>query len=870
MANEVVIDFNRRTAMGYSYREMQENLVKAQTGEITGAMRENSNREIAATVASAGLVAESVRRMQTGITTAIDGQTEVMQTGFNLLGSTLEAGFGRVTNELGRMSAEMNMGFARTEAAIDRLSADICGRLDKITNILETPRGTAARELYNNAYINSRKGFYEEALPDVQKAVEMLTADYLSWFLEGWIYAFGASEFSNVIDLDKSIAAYTNAAKYVSPDAEKSKEAKRLAAEIRFYLGLAQYAKSNELFKAGNQAESSALLSTARDSFLRSYQYSNLMLEARYYAARCKALLGDTPGALADLEAVIKGDALYCVKTEIESDFDTIRGDYHWLIEKMRVELYGEAAPVYKKVTDSYNLAKKEGLTQYFEKTVQIAQGPADSNRNGITGSGAAGLDKSPPYFETIPLFEQYISEGFDKNLPYLDMRVKTSPYPALLNVLMKGAEAVFQTEANDEGGVTIVKYGGGDTQVVIPASIGGKPVTVIGERAFEQKKLTSVALPNSVTAIRGYAFSGNQLTGVVISDGVKTIGDSAFYNNQLTSVVIPDSVTTIGADAFSGKHDLSTSIYNKLTSVTIGNSVTTIGSGAFSANELTSVVIPGSVQTIGERAFSGNQLTGVVISDGVKTIGDSAFYNNQLTSVVIPDSVTTIGVDAFSGRRDTIIYNKLTSVTIGNSVTTIGNGAFFANQLTSVVIPGSVTTIGNYAFCSNQLTGVVISDGVKTIEDGAFSFNPLENVTIGANVNVGIWDPKTATRFDSFYNEKGKKAGKYHVSKDRQWYNVAKAGKDSLWIVIGALLGLVPLIGGFVEGHWFIGILSGIATAVVGAFAFTARGWGILALALIGGGIALGIQMEHPVIVGIIGGMAGLVVWGVGVNRNL
>jgi tetratricopeptide (TPR) repeat protein len=256
MANELVIDFNRTTATGYSYRDMQENLGKARTSEITGAMRENSKREIAATIASAGLVAESVRRMETGITTAIDGQTEVMQTGFNSLSNTLDAGFGRVTNELGRMSAEMNLGFARTEAAIDRLSGDISARLDKIANILETPRGTAARELYNSAFTNYRKGFYEEALPDVQKAVETFIADYRSWFLEGKIYAFGAGEFSNVIDLDKAIAAYTNAAKYVGPDAEKSEDVKRLAAEIRFYLGLAQYAKANELFGAGNRADS--------------------------------------------------------------------------------------------------------------------------------------------------------------------------------------------------------------------------------------------------------------------------------------------------------------------------------------------------------------------------------------------------------------------------------------------------------------------------------------------------------------------------------------------------------------------------------------------------------------------------------------
>jgi tetratricopeptide (TPR) repeat protein len=768
MANELVIDFNRKTAMGYSYRDIQENLVKAQTGQITGAMRENSNREIAATIASAGMVAESVRRMETGITTAIDGQTKV-------LSSTLEAGFGRVTNELGRMSAEMNLGFARTEAAIDRLSDDICQRLDKIANILETPRGTAARELYNNAFANCRKGFYTEALPDVQKAVELLSADYLSWFLEGRIYAFGAGEFSNVIDLDKAIAAYANAAKYVSPDAEKSEEAKCLAAEIRFYLGLAQYARSQELFGTGNHAESNALLSTARDSFLRSYQYSNLMLEARYYAARCKALLGDTPGALADLEAVIKGDARYCVKAEMESDFDAIRGDYHRLIEKMRVELYGEAAPVYKEITEAYNLAKQEGLTQYFEKTVQIAQdSPADSNRRRITSSSvvrsaggiiipdraSAGLNKSLSYPETIPLFEQCISAGFDKSLPYLDMRVRIPPYPALLNVLKKSMQ-VFQTGANNDGSITIVKYTGADTQIVIPASIGGKPVRAIGEKAFEQKQLTSVVIPGSVKTIGNNAFAINKLTSVVIPNGVITIGDGAFVNNQLTNVVIPNSVITIENSAFAGNH-------------------------------LTSVEIPGSVTYL------------------------SGFNINQLTSVAIPGSVKTIG-----------------------------DGAFFGNKLTNVVIPDSVTTIGEAAFANNQ----------------------LKDITIGAIVNVGKWDEKS--RFDSCYNGGGKKAGKY-VLENGEWYNAKKESrKTNRWITIGALLGLVPLIGGFVMGHWFIGILIGIATAFVGAFVFRwVRGWGILVLALVGGGIALGIHLDHPFIGGIVGVIAGIKVFGMALEK--
>lgn len=148
--------------------------------------------------------------------------------------------------------------------------------------------------------------------------------------------------------------------------------------------------------------------------------------------------------------------------------------------------------------------------------------------------------------------------------------------------------------------------------EVIIPSTIGGNPVTSIGNGAFSNSQLTSVIIPNSVTSI----------------------GNTAFRRNQLTDVVIPNSVTAISKDAFSS---------NQLTSVTIGNSVASIGDSAFADNQLTSVTIPNSVTSIGESAFEGNQLTSVTIPSSVTSIGQSMFGYNQISEVTIPDSVTSL-----------------------------------------------------------------------------------------------------------------------------------------------------------------------------------------------------------------------------------
>ena len=107
--------------------------------------------------------------------------------------------------------------------------------------------------------------------------------------------------------------------------------------------------------------------------------------------------------------------------------------------------------------------------------------------------------------------------------------------------------------QASDDA-ATLVRYFGSDSKVDIPAELGGKPVTEIGEWAFAYySSLTEVTIPEGVTSIRAFAFrSCSSLTKETISEGVTSIGDSAFaYCSSLTEVTIPKSVTSIEFFAF-------------------------------------------------------------------------------------------------------------------------------------------------------------------------------------------------------------------------------------------------------------------------------------------------------------------------------
>jgi tetratricopeptide (TPR) repeat protein len=317
---------------------VQGSIAKMQTGMQVGltGVQNAVNEQTFALVASQALLARTFNR------------------GFDQVNNTLDMGFYGVSNQLGSMTAAFSMGFARVENV-----------LDKMTDIMNSPLLTQFRELYNRAAERSRKKQFEEALEDTQAALEKNKTDYAAWFLQGVIYAFGESKYSNVVDFDKSIDSLSRAAKYIDPDIAGNDDARRMAAEIHFYLGSARLSKSRALSREDKNAESSETLMKARGSFEESYQYSNKMLESLFNTAKCKSLQGETGGALRDLETLVLEDRNYWIKACADNDFSSMKGQLDSLISKLKNAAFIPAKNDYDRINNLMAELKSLGGATY-------------------------------------------------------------------------------------------------------------------------------------------------------------------------------------------------------------------------------------------------------------------------------------------------------------------------------------------------------------------------------------------------------------------------------------------------------------------------------------------------------------------------
>lgn len=303
---------------------------------------------------------------------------------------------------------------------------------------------------------------------------------------------------------------------------------------------------------------------------------------------------------------------------------------------------------------------------------------------------------------------------------------------------------------------VTITKYTGTESTVILPSTISNWPVTKIGEDALKDNTtITSVTIPASVTEIGSNAFAGcTNLTSV------KYGGDWSKLTIQSGNPAVQDAANAPLFDfAF-----------------TPDNTAVIVRYKGTAAD----VTIPSRykgkpVTMIDHAAFYNSVVTSVTIPDSVTSIRDSAFvFCSQLTNISIPNSVTAIGSFAFDG------CTKLESITLPSSLSTIQSYAFYnCGNLKTIRIPVSVTFIENFAFdgCPSSMT--VTYSGSKTQWDAiskGSNNDVLENNLICAKLEA-TFDPDNG---ESIFKQTIDRGGKFKEpaapSKENHtfagWYN--------------------------------------------------------------------------------------------------
>ncbi len=252
-----------------------------------------------------------------------------------------------------------------------------------------------------------------------------------------------------------------------------------------------------------------------------------------------------------------------------------------------------------------------------------------------------------------------------------------------------------------ENGEVTITDYTGTREHVLIPSEIDGQPVTALADKAFYEKHVTTVVVPDSVTEIGDLCFSGdNYLVSLKLPDGLselpyaalescfrlmdfdlpqglkKISGSALQYNYYLTHLTLPSSLTEIEQLNFIGLYGLQSLTLaednaafkldetNGLLMTADGTRLLHCFSDISPAEE---IILPEGVKIVDPFAFHYDyDVKRIVLPEGVETIGAMAFAMcPNLTEIVIPASVTDIGVmDGLEGRTGIISYKRNVIVT--------------------------------------------------------------------------------------------------------------------------------------------------------------------------------------------------------------
>ena len=281
------------------------------------------------------------------------------------------------------------------------------------------------------------------------------------------------------------------------------------------------------------------------------------------------------------------------------------------------------------------------------------------------------------------------------------------------LTITSSAATDGYFTYEIDNGEATITKVKSSiKGSVTIPSSLGGYPVTKIGDKAF---------------------YECVDVEAISVPDTIKYIGEHAFYGcENIKKVYINDLAAWLNIDYY--------------VRFFAGYSRRAVGPLYYGADLYVNdvlveeLVIPEGTKEIKDMVFQGcKSITNVVLPNGIELIGSYAFADcENLKEINIPDSIIDFGTSAFSGTKiKKVVINNMDAwfemffstghgenFPCGSNPLSGGGELYLNDQLVEeIVFPSDIEYIQdcNFEGCTS-IKAVYIPESVYRIGIGAFA----------------------------------------------------------------------------------------------------------------------------------------------------
>ena len=223
-----------------------------------------------------------------------------------------------------------------------------------------------------------------------------------------------------------------------------------------------------------------------------------------------------------------------------------------------------------------------------------------------------------------------------------------------------------FEYKIMDDGTISIIRYIGSKSDVVIPAIIDHKIITDIGQSSFSQTDIRTISLPDSITAIQHNAFNKcKNLYQVNLSQNLIFIGDYAFSEcSSLSEIILPESLKSLGSYCF------------------------------YKCLSLKHITIPSNaINEKNGRAFLDSGLETITLSEGIKVIPADFFSNTNIKEIVLPSTIEEIGSGVFKNCK------SLNKIELNKGLARIGVNSFAYTNIKEIIIPNTVEQVYETSF---------------------------------------------------------------------------------------------------------------------------------------------------------------------------